>query len=251
MMASSAGEVLIELDRVSKVYGSKLAVDNLSLQVKQGEVFAFLGPNGAGKTTSIKLITGLLRPTQGHVLVAGYSMSSNSVEARRQVSFVPDSPHLYEKLTARDFLEFTRKIYGIDGAESRAYQEELIDTFEIRDFADDLIESYSHGMRQRVVFASALLHRPRVLVLDEPMVGLDPKSMRIAKDQMKEASRRGAAVFMSTHTLSIAEEIADRIGIIRRGRLVKCGTLDDLREDRPGGMTLEDYFLQVTAEDEA
>ncbi|MBY0585553.1 ABC transporter ATP-binding protein [bacterium] len=241
---------MIHLDSVSKVYGSKLAVDQLTLQVQAGEVFAFLGPNGAGKTTSIKLITGLLRPTKGYVWVAGHSMAGNSVEARRQVSFVPDQPHLYEKLTARDFLEFTRKIYGIDGPESRAYQEELIDTFEIGDFADDLIESYSHGMRQRVVFASALLHRPRVLVLDEPMVGLDPKSMRIAKDQMKATALRGSAVFMSTHTLSIAEEIADRIAIIRRGKLVKCGTLEELQRDRPGGMTLEDYFLQVTAEDE-
>jgi ABC-2 type transport system ATP-binding protein len=249
--AATETETLIELEDVSKEYGSKLAVENLSLKVAAGEVFAFLGPNGAGKTTSIKLITGLLRPTSGRVRVAGYNMASNSVEARRQVSFVPDSPHLYEKLTARDFLEFTRKIYGIDGPASRSYQEELIDTFEIRDFADDLIESYSHGMRQRVVFASALLHRPRVLVLDEPMVGLDPKSMRIAKDQMKETARRGSAVFMSTHTLSIAEEIADRIGIIRRGRLVKSGTLEELRADRPGGMTLEDYFLQVTAEDES
>jgi ABC-2 type transport system ATP-binding protein len=248
--STAATEVLINLENVSKVYGSKLAVDNLSLQVRAGEVFAFLGPNGAGKTTSIKLITGLLRPTSGHVFVAGYSMAGNSVEARRQVSFVPDQPHLYEKLTARDFLEFTRKIYGIDSPASRDYQEELIDTFEIRDFADDLIESYSHGMRQRVVFASALLHKPRVLVLDEPMVGLDPKSMRIAKDQMKQTAEQGASVFMSTHTLSIAEEIADRIGIIRRGKLVKCGTLDELQRDRPGGMNLEEYFLQVTAEDE-
>lgn len=242
---------LVRLEGVSKEYGSKLAVNNLDLDVYAGEVFAFLGPNGAGKTTSIKLMTGLLRATRGKVTVCGRDMSDNSVEARRPISFVPDQPHLYEKLTARDFLDFTRNIYGIDDAQSRAYEEELIDTFEIRGFCDDLIETYSHGMRQRVVFAAALLHRPKVLVLDEPMVGLDPKSMRIVKDLMRQTARHGSAVFMSTHTLSIAEEVADRIGIIRRGRLVRCGTLEQLRDERPAGMTLEDFFLQVTAEDEA
>lgn len=241
-------EKIVRLEGVSKVFGSKLAVDDMNLDIFAGEVFAFLGPNGAGKTTTIKLMTGLLKPLRGKITVAGYDMSSNSVEARRNISFVPDQPHLYEKLTARDFLDFTRNIYGIDGPESRRYQEELIDTFGIRGFCDDLIETYSHGMRQRVVFASALLHRPKVLVLDEPMVGLDPKNMRIVKDLMRETAARGSAVFMSTHTLSIAEEVADRVGIIRQGRLIRCGTLAELQAERTSGKTLEDFFLEVTDE---
>jgi ABC-2 type transport system ATP-binding protein len=242
-------EAMILLEHVSKHYGLKLAVDDLSLRIEPGEVFAFLGPNGAGKTTTIKLITGLLKPTKGRVIVAGHDMSLNSVESRRQISFVPDQPHLYEKLTARDFLDFTRRIYGIDGPESLRYQEELIDIFEMRHFCDDLIETYSHGMRQRVVFASALVHRPKALVLDEPMVGLDPKSMRIVKDLMRETARSGSAVFMSTHTLSVAEEVADQIGIIRKGRLIHCGTLDELRAQQTTAGSLEDFFLEVTAED--
>ena len=241
-------EKIVRLEGVSKVFGSKLAVDDMNLDVYSGEVFAFLGPNGAGKTTTIKLMTGLLKPMKGKITVAGYDMSTNSVEARRNISFVPDQPHLYEKLTARDFLDFTRNIYGIDSTQSRAYQEELIDTFGIRGFCDDLIETYSHGMRQRVVFASALLHRPKVLVLDEPMVGLDPKNMRIVKDLMRQTAANGSAVFMSTHTLSIAEEVADRVGIIREGKLIRCGTLDELRAERATGKTLEDFFLEVTAE---
>lgn len=244
-------EPLVELIGVSKDFGSKRAVDDLHLTVHAGEVLAFLGPNGAGKTTTIKLMTGLLRPSQGSVHVCGLDMAAQSVEARRNVAFVPDQPHLYEKLTARDFLDFTRQIYGIDSPESRAYQEELIDTFEIRSFCDDLIETYSHGMRQRVVFASALLHRPRVLILDEPMVGLDPKSMRIVKDLLRETARAGSAVFMSTHTLSVAEEVADRIGIIRLGKLVRYGTADEIRQQRSSDETLEDFFLQVTAGERA
>lgn len=240
---------LVDLVGVTKLFGAKAAVDDLSIRLDAGEVFAFLGPNGAGKTTTIKLMTGLLRPTRGQVRICGWDMSSQSVEARRNISFVPDQPHLYEKLTARDFLDFTRQIYGIDGPESKRHQEELIDIFEIRSFCDDLIETYSHGMRQRVVFASALLHRPKVLILDEPMVGLDPKSMRIVKDLMKETARRGSAVFMSTHTLSIAEEVADHIGIIRRGKLVCQGSLHELRALRSQDQSLEDFFLEVTAEE--
>lgn len=239
---------LIELANVSKSFGDKRAVDGIDLSVFSGEIFALLGPNGAGKTTTIKMITGLLRPTGGRVLVAGFDMATESLAARRSISYVPDQPHLYEKLTGRDFLDFTRGVYGVDGGESRAYQEELIDVFEMRDWCDDLIESYSHGMRQRVAFASALLHRPRVLVLDEPMVGLDPKSMRIVKDLMRKAAREGAAVLMSTHVLATAEEVADRLGIVQKGRMIRCGTLEEMRAERKKGATLEDFFLEVTSE---
>lgn len=239
---------LIELVKVSKLFGPKLAVDRVDLVVRAGEVFAFLGPNGAGKTTTIKLITGLLRPSEGEVRVAGLNMASESIEARRHIGYVPDQPHLYEKLSARDFLDFTRGIYGIDGEASRRDQEGLLDTFEMREWCDDLIETYSHGMKQRLAFASALLHRPAVLVLDEPMVGLDPKSMRIVKNLMREAALGGSAVLMSTHVLAVAEEIADRVGIIQHGRMVKVGTVDELRSERKIGMSLEDFFLEVTAE---
>jgi ABC-2 type transport system ATP-binding protein len=241
---------LIDLQAVSKSYGTNWAVRELSLQIPPGELFACLGPNGAGKTTTIKMITGLLRPTEGRVFVAGKDMATNSLEARRCLSYVPDEPHLYEKLSGREFLTFTREIYGLSGPEVQAYTEELIDTFETRDYIDELTETYSHGMRQRLVFASALLHRPRVLVVDEPMVGLDPKSVRIVKDLLKKAAREGTAIFMSTHTLAIAEEMAHRIGIFHQGRLIRCGTIDELRRETTSDTTLEDFFLQVTADAE-
>jgi ABC-2 type transport system ATP-binding protein len=237
---------LIELQNVSKRYGDKWAVQNLSLSIPSGELFAFLGPNGAGKTTTIKMLTGLLRATEGRVLVAGFDMSSEGVEARRRLSYVPDQPYLYEKLTGRDFLRFIRDIHGLSRSQTNAREEQMIDVFEMSAFVDDLIETYSHGMRQRLAFAAALLHQPEVLIVDEPMVGLDPRSTRIVKDLLASLARQGTTVFMSTHTLGIAEEVADRIGIIHRGRLIRCGTLNELRADRPDG-SLEDLFLEATA----
>lgn len=247
-MHNGRPEPLIELSAVSKRFGEKQAVNAIDLSIHSGEVFAFLGPNGAGKTTTIKMITGLLKPTSGRVFVGGHDMSSNSLEARRSISYVPDQPHLYEKLSGTDFLEFTRGVYGATDPASKAYQDELVGIFEMRDWCDDLIETYSHGMRQRVAFASALIHRPKVLVLDEPMVGLDPKSMRIVKNLMRQTADAGAAVLMSTHVLAIAEEVADRIGIMQHGRMIRCGTLNELKAMRPTGTTLEDFFLEVTAE---
>lgn len=241
-------EPLIQLESVWKQYGEQWAVADLSLEVAAGELFAFLGPNGAGKTTTIKMITGLLRPTRGRVVVAGFDMSGNAPAARRQISFVPDQPYLYDKLTGREFLRFTADIYGLLPADVVEYQRFLIETFEMSGYLDNLIETYSHGMRQRLVFAAALLHRPKVLVVDEPMVGLDPKSMRIVKDLLRQCARAGTAVFMSTHTLGIAEEVADRIGILHRGRLIRCGTLAELRQRVGHDGTLEDFFLLVTAE---
>ena len=240
-------ETSIEFDKVSKSYGTKLAVRDLTLRIPKGELFAFLGPNGAGKTTAIKMITGLLRPTQGTVSVLGRNTTDKNEEMRRHISYIPDEPHLYEKLSGREFFEFTRNIYGLSNGETTDYAEELIDVFDMRDYIDNVAETYSHGMRQRVVFAAALLHRPKVMVIDEPMVGLDPKSVRVVKDLLRETACQGTTIFMSTHTLSIAEEMADRIGIIDRGRLIRCGSIDELRQEGEDGVSLEELFLKATA----
>lgn len=241
-------ETLIDLRSASKRFGDKTAVRDVSLQIPAGQLFACLGPNGAGKTTIIKMLTGLLRPSSGQVMVAGSDMRDNRAESRRPLSYVPDEPYLYEKLTGREFLEFTRDIYGMPLDASQPWIDELIATLEVTDYVDELSETYSHGMRQRIVFAAALLHRPRVLVVDEPMVGLDPKSVRIVKDLLRTIAEQGCTIFMATHTLSVAEELADRIGILNQGQLTHCGTLNELREDlQSEGTTLEDLFLQATA----
>lgn len=247
-MDASNVEPAILLEGVSKRYGDKVALRDLSLSIPPGELFAFLGPNGAGKTTTIKLITGLLKPSAGRVRVCGNDMAGDRADARRPISLVPDQPYLYDKLTGRDFLRFLRDIHGLAGPEVAEREADLIRRFEMTEFVDDLIETYSHGMRQRTAFAAALMHEPKVLVVDEPMVGLDPRSMRIVKDLLKEVTGRGTAVFMSTHTLPIAEEIADRIGIIHRGKLIHQGTIEELRAVRGGNSTLEEFFLEVTRE---
>jgi ABC-2 type transport system ATP-binding protein len=239
---------MIELVEVTKRYGSKTAVDGLSLEVRRGELVAFLGPNGAGKTTTIKMICGLLRPTAGSVRLAGYDVAANGRQAQHLLSYVPDQPYLYEKLTGREFLQFVVDMYGVDPVAGRRRMAELIDLFEMGSYIDTLTESYSHGMKQRAVFAAALLRDPQVLVVDEPMVGLDPKSMRLVKDLLRARAAAGAAVFMSTHTLDIAEQVADRIAIIDRGRLVSCGTLDDLRSKMQMQGPLEDIFLRITSD---
>jgi ABC-2 type transport system ATP-binding protein len=241
-------EAVIELADVSKCYGTNWAVRELSLTVRGGELFVFLGPNGAGKTTTLKIMTGLLRPTTGRVRVAGFDMASQADAACRYLRYVPDQPYLYDKLTGREFLEFTRDIFALSGPLGDAEQERLIQTLEMVDYIDALIETYSHGMRQRLVFAAALVHRPKVLIVDEPMVGLDPKSIRIVTNLLRESVASGTAVFMSTHSLAMAEDVADRIGILHRGRLVRCGTLQELQQNGAAGMSLEDFFLHVTAE---
>lgn len=238
----------ILLENVTKTYNERPVVDNLSLSIPPGEFFAFLGPNGAGKTTTIKMLTGLLRPSNGRVMVAGHEMTANSPEARRCLSYVPDQPYLYEKLSGRDFLQFMRDIYGLSGPDVEARTEDLIGRFNMTEFIDDLAETYSHGMRQRLVFAAALVHDPQVMIVDEPMVGLDPKSVRILKNLLRDSVRRGMTIFMSTHLLSIAEELADRIGIIFRGKMVRCGPIAELRQAGATDQSLEDFFLQVTDE---
>jgi len=238
---------MIELRGVCKSYGSKRAVDHLDLTVRPGELYAFLGPNGAGKTTTIKMICGLLAPSHGEVLVGGFPAASQ--DAHRLLGYVPDQPYLYDKLTGREFLKFVVEMYGIGRTAGLDRIDELIDTFEMSDFIDELCENYSQGMKQRVVFASALVHDPRVLVVDEPLVGLDPRSARIVKNLFVSQARGGAAVLMSIHLLAIAEELADTIGIVDHGRMLTVGTLAELRERAQHDGSLEELFLKLTGND--
>ena len=244
---------MIDFSGVTRRYGEKVAVDGLDLSIARGELFALLGPNGAGKTTTIKMLVGLLRASEGSLRVAGHDIAADPRGALLHVGYVPDEPCLWEKLTGREFLRFIADMFGMADDRARERIEGAIDTFELSAFADDLAESYSLGMRQRLVFAAALLHEPDVLVLDEPMVGLDPRSVRIVKDLLRRRTAAGMTVFMSTHTLAMAEELADRVGIMVRGRLRFLGTVADLRArsqpdgDGPG-KGLEDLYLGLTTD---
>ena len=237
----------IDLLEVSKSYGTEPAVRSLSLSVQAGRLFAFLGPNGAGKTTTIKLICGLLRPDSGSVRVCGLDIRTHPREARTQLAYVPDMPFVYEKLTGRELCEFIARVYRMNEAAARNRMLDLATRFGMLDRLDNLTESYSHGMKQKIALIAALLHEPRVLVVDEPMVGLDPASTRKVKDFFVELTRAGVTVFMSTHTLELAESIADQVGIIHRGQLVAMGSVDEILADRTK-RRLEDVFLQLTEE---
>jgi ABC-2 type transport system ATP-binding protein len=237
---------MIQIDQVTKRYGEKIAVKDLNLHVPAGELFAFLGPNGAGKTTTIKMLCGLLFPTEGTVKVGGYDMRTEGDSARPLVSYVPDQPYLYEKLTGREFLQFTCDLYRMERDHAADRMAKVIEIFHLDDFVDDLTERYSHGMRQRTVFAAALVHEPKLLIADEPTVGLDPKSIRELKVLLRKQAESGVTVFLSTHTLDIAQELADRIGIIDHGRLLGLGTMSDLRHLAAMDGSLEDLFLKIT-----
>jgi ABC-2 type transport system ATP-binding protein len=214
-------------------------------------LFAFLGPNGAGKTTTIKMLVGLLRPSSGQVRICGLDRNASPRETSRLLGYVPDEPYLYEKLTGREFLQFVAEMYGLDRAQVAGRIARETERFELADFLDELAESYSHGMKQRIVFAAALVHDPQVLVVDEPMVGLDPRSARLTKDLLRASADAGVTVFMSTHTLDVVEELADRIGIINRGRLCFLGTVAELQhEQQAHDRSLEALFLQITEEGE-
>jgi ABC-2 type transport system ATP-binding protein len=240
---------MIEIERVTRKYGKKTAVSDLSLRVDSGEVFAFLGPNGAGKTTTIKMMVGLLQPTSGALRICGHDVVTAHRQASGCIGYVPDEPHLYDKLTGRETLEFVAQMYGQSRNEMQKNVAEQISTFELGEFVDQLTENYSHGMKQRTVFAAALVHHPPVLIVDEPMVGLDPRSMRLVKDLLRDEARRGVTVFMSTHTLAIAEEIADRIGIVDHGRVLFLGTVAELRDHLADhDKTLEHLFLRLTSD---
>lgn len=240
---------MIRTERLCKNYGAHKAVINLDLDIKAGELFCFLGPNGAGKTTTIKMLTGLLQPSSGSAVVAGYNIQTHPVEAKRRIGYIPDRPYLYEKLSGRDFMTFVGDMFGVDRAEQRRRMDQYFDLFSLTRVRDDFIENYSHGMRQKLVFSASLMHDPEVVIVDEPMVGLDPKSVRIVKDLLKQETRKGRTVFLSTHTLSIAEEIADRIGIIARGNVQFLGTLPQMRDAMKRSGSLEDLFLKLTEEE--
>jgi ABC-2 type transport system ATP-binding protein len=239
---------MIELDNVSKNYGAKVAVHPLSLRIEAGELFAFLGPNGAGKTTTIKIMCGLLFPTTGTVRIGGFDLRRDGDRARQFISFVPDTPFLYEKLTGREFLQFIADMYRMEAGHGRSRIEQVIGLFQLEEFVDDLTERYSHGMRQRTVFAAALLHEPKVLIVDEPTVGLDPRSVRLLKDLLRQEANRGTTVFLSSHSLDIVQELADRIAIIDHGRLISCGDLASLRRQAASNGSLEEVFLRLTEE---
>lgn len=242
-----SGLSLIETRNLVKCYGDKMAVDNVSLEVHGGEVFGFLGPNGAGKTTTIKMIVGLLQPTSGTVTVAGYDVQAQPLLAKASSGYVPDTPNLYAKLTGRELLRFVGDLFNLDRRQAAQRTDELLRMFDLTAAADDTVDSYSHGMQQKASLASALMHDPKVLVLDEPTVGLDPKSARLIKDILRQMAERGAAVFLSTHILEIAERMCDRIGIINQGRLVAVGTMNELRLlGKAGEVSLEDIFLGLT-----
>lgn len=240
-------ETLIETRNLVKRYGDKMAVNNVSFDVYAGEVFGFLGPNGAGKTTTIKMIVGLLQPSSGSVKVAGYDVQSQSMLAKASSGYVPDTPNLYAKLSGRELLRFVGDLYNMDRRQTVHRIDELLRTFDLTTAADDTVDSYSHGMQQKASLAAALMHDPKVLVLDEPTVGLDPKSARLIKDILRQMAERGAAIMLSTHILEIAERMCDRIGIINKGQLVSVGTMDELRTlDKTGQTSLEDIFLSLT-----
>jgi len=240
---------MIELVDLTRRYGTKTAVRNLNLSVPRGELFAFLGHNGAGKTTTIKMLVGLLQPNSGHVRVAGYDVVSRAREASLRTGYVPDEPYLYDKLSGREFLHFIAEMYGLPPQVAQSSIERQIEDFGLAGFVDQLAESYSHGMRQRLVFASALLHDPELLVVDEPMVGLDPRSMRFVKDLLRSRVQAGNTIFMSTHTLAVAEEIASRIGVISNGQLRFLGTVSELRQQLSSNESLEQLFLTLTNEE--
>src|SRR5271156_2916141 len=237
---------MIELNHLTKKFGDLLAVDDLSLKVERGEFFAVLGPNAAGKTTLIRVLAGLLKPSSGTARVAGFDVQLDPLEARRRLAYVPDFPFLYDKLTPWEFLRFTGHIFHMSESRIQEASRALIPRFHLEPFISRPIEGLSHGTRQRVAIVSALLHDPEVLVIDEPMVGLDPQHARVVKDVLKERTRQGATVFLSTHQLSIAEEMADRIGIMHQGRLAAVGTREELRRRSGDAGPLEEVFLTLT-----
>jgi ABC-2 type transport system ATP-binding protein len=220
---------MIAVQDLAKRFGSFTAVDGVSLSVEPGEIHGFLGPNGAGKTTTIRMIAGLLQPTAGRILVNGHDLATEPEAAKASLGFIPDRPFIYEKLTAGEFLRFHAGLYGIDGNGVTDRLREMLDLFELGRWENELVESFSHGMKQRLVMGAAFLHRPRAVLVDEPMVGLDPRGARLIKDVFRRMSERGVAILMSTHTLEVAQEMCDRISIILKGKIIAHGTVAELR----------------------
>lgn len=242
---------MIEIEGLTKRFGDLYAVRDLTLKVKAGEIFGFLGPNGAGKTTTVKVLTGLMQPTSGSVRIAGYDIVTQTLSAKRNLGLVPDEPFVYPKLTGAEFLRLIGDLYEVPVDRQRRRIPELLEMFELENWGGELIESYSHGMRQKIVIAGILLHEPKALFLDEPLVGLDPKSAKMVKEIFKTLAKRGCAIFMCTHVMEIAERICDRIGIMIEGRLIAEGTVSELRGrsevgKESGEAPLEDIFLSLT-----
>jgi ABC-2 type transport system ATP-binding protein len=243
---------MIELRGLTKRYGGFTAVNKIDLTVPRGELFGFLGPNGAGKTTTLRMIAGILRPTGGTVHIGGIDIAAQPIAAKSKLGFIPDRPFIYEKLTGAEFLRFVAGLYNQDGPQVEHRARELLALFDLEEWRDELVESYSHGMRQKLIISSAFVHRPEVIVVDEPMVGLDPKAARILKDLFREYTRRGHTIMMSTHTLEVAEAMCDRIAIMQGGVIRACGTMDVLRRDAEAGASgLEHIFLKLTGENAA
>ncbi|MBM3846590.1 MAG: ABC transporter ATP-binding protein [Verrucomicrobia bacterium] len=238
---------MIEIQNLTRRFGDLIAVDDLSLTIPRGEFFVVLGPNAAGKTTTIKTIVGLIRPTSGKVSVSGFDVQEHPLEVRRRMAYVPDFPFLYDKLTPWEFLRFTGQLFRIPDSEIARRTKVLAERFGLEPFMEKMIEGLSHGTRQRTAIVAALLHEPEVFVIDEPMVGLDPANARAVKDVLKERNRAGMTVFLSTHQLAVAEELADRIGIIHQGKLVASGTAADLKNQSGTSRHLEEAFLSLTA----
>ena len=241
---------MIKTVNLRKEFGKNVAVSNLNLEIPKGEFFSLVGPNAAGKTTTIKMLVGLLKPTLGEIFIGGESITENYIGAKRLISYIPDTPFLYDKLSAKEFLRFIGDIYGIDRKKQGMVSEELLETFGLKDEKETLIENYSHGMKQRLVFCAAFLHEPQIIVVDEPMVGLDPIAIKIVKDSLKENSTKGTTIFMSTHTLALCEEVSDRIGIINEGEIIALGTVDEIRK-KTGTVSgdLETLFLKLMEKD--
>lgn len=243
---------MIRVDNLSKHYGRVAAVESLNLEVPPGQIFGFLGPNGAGKTTTIRVMMGILKPTAGQVFLGGYDVEREPEQAKAIAGFIPDRPFIYEKLSAREFLDFVGKLHRLPPERLEQRIAELLETFELSAWQDELVEGFSHGMKQRLVLCAALIHEPRILIVDEPMVGMDPKGARALKDLFRSLAEKGTTVFLSTHSISVAEEICHCIGIIHKGRLIACGTMQDLHalaETKDG--TLENVFLELTRDQTA
>ena len=240
---------MITLSELTKDYGTTVAVDKLSLTVNAGEIYGFIGPNGAGKTTTIRMMGGILAPTSGSIVIGGVDMARNPVEGKRMIGFVPDRPFLYEKLTGMEFLEFSANLYNVRRGLFPEKAKSLLQQFALWTWADELIEAYSHGMKQRLIIAAALLHDPQILIIDEPMVGLDPEAVHMVKDILKDLAASQTTIFVSTHTLSIAEDLCHRIGLIHKGTLLAEGSLKELKQiARLGEARLEEVFLTIIKE---